>query len=212
MAKKKISSAGVQFDLPCVLFAGGKSSRMGSDKSLLPFGGYSSLAEFQTNRLSELFNHVYISTKTADKFDFKADFLLDPKGVDFAPTAGFVSAFTKLHGERIFILSVDTPFVDEETIRKLLEADSPELDAVIAKTPSGSHPLCGIYHRSLQEDFERMLREGDHRLGKLLSRCNTHFVPFDNDDPFMNLNHPHEYETALTRHKGLEINAPIKKL
>ena len=174
---------------------------MGSDKSLLPFGGYSTLAEFQTNRLSELFSHVYISTKAADKFDFEADFILDPQGVDFAPTAGFVTAFTTLQCERIFVLSVDTPFVDEETIRRLLEADSPEIDALIAKTPSGNHPLCGIYHRSLLEEFERMLREGDHRLGKLLSMSNTHFISFENDDAFMNLNHPHEYEAALSRYR-----------
>jgi len=61
------------FDLPCILFAGGKSSRMGEDKSLLPFGGYSSLAQFQYVRLSKLFTHVSISTKTADKFDFTAN-------------------------------------------------------------------------------------------------------------------------------------------
>ncbi|MFA6145366.1 MAG: molybdenum cofactor guanylyltransferase MobA [Sulfurimonas sp.] len=189
------------FNLPCILFAGGKSSRMGSDKSLLPFGGYSTLAEFQTKRLSELFTHIYISTKTADKFDFEANFILDPQSVDFAPTAGFVSAFRILECERIFVLSVDTPFVDEKTIRKLIEEDSDDLDAVIAKTSSGSHPLCGIYHRSLLEEFERMLCEGDHRLGKLLNISNTHFVSFENDDAFMNLNHPHEYEAALSRYR-----------
>ncbi|MDP1784432.1 MAG: NTP transferase domain-containing protein, partial [Sulfuricurvum sp.] len=41
------------FDLPCILFAGGKSSRMGSDKSLLPFGGYPTLAQYQYERLSK---------------------------------------------------------------------------------------------------------------------------------------------------------------
>ena len=189
------------FNLPCILFAGGKSSRMGSDKSLLPFGGCSTLAEFQINRLSKLFTHVYISSKTADKFDFEANFILDPQGVDFAPTAGFVSTFRTLECARIFVISVDTPFVDEKTIRKLIEEDSDDLDAVIAKTSSGSHPLCGIYHRSLLEEFERMLCEGDHRLGKLLNISNTHFVSFENDDAFINLNHPHEYEEALSRYR-----------
>jgi len=187
------------FTIACILFAGGKSSRMGSDKSLLPFGGCSTLAEFQTNRLSKLFNHVYVSTKTADKFDFEAHFILDPQGVDFAPTAGFVSAFRTLECERIFVLSVDTPFVGEEAIRALLEADSPTLDAVIAKTPAGSHPLCGIYHRSLLQEFERMLRERDHRLGQLLSLNQTRYVDFSNDEAFANLNHPHEYHEALSR-------------
>ena len=137
------------FDLPCILFAGGKSSRMGEDKSLLPFGGFSTLAQFQYERLKPLFQNVYISTKTADKFDFKADFILDPLEVDYAPTAGFVSAFRTLESERIMVLSVDTPFVDERIFQTLLNFDNPQLDAVIAKTAEGSHPMCGIYHRSL---------------------------------------------------------------
>lgn len=190
------------FNLPCILFAGGKSSRMGQDKSLLPFGGYSSLAQFQYDRLSKLFTHVYISTKTADKFDFSADFIHDPKNADFAPTAGFVGAFEQLRCDRIFVLGVDAPFINEETIEKLLEADTPDFDAVIARTPSGTHPMTGIYHLSLLEKFSRMLREGDHRLGKLLGTSNTHYVEFNNEELFMNLNHPHEYHEAISRFKS----------
>jgi molybdopterin-guanine dinucleotide biosynthesis protein A len=188
------------FTLPCILFAGGKSSRMGEDKSLLPFGGYPTLTQFQFDRLTKLFTHVAISTKTADKFDFSAPFILDPQGVDFAPTAGFVSVFRALSDERIMVLSVDTPFIDEGIFQALLDADEDSLDAVIARTPTGTHPLCGIYHRSLFEEFERMLAEGDHRLGKLLSSSNTRYVPFENEDFFDNLNHPHEYHKAYARY------------
>lgn len=187
------------FSLPCVLFAGGKSSRMGQDKSLLPFGNFSTLAEFQYDRLSKLFCSVAISTKTGEKFDFLAPFILDPSDVEYAPTAGFVSAFRALEHERIMVLSVDTPFVDHGVFQKLLDADGEDVDAVIARTFTGSHPLCGIYHRSLAGEFERMLREGDHRLGKLLASSSTRYVEFDDEALFANLNHPHEYQEALSR-------------
>ncbi len=187
------------FSLPCVLFAGGKSSRMGQDKSLLPFGGFPSLAEFQYDRLSRFFEHVAISTKTANKFSFHADFILDPIEVDYAPTAGFVSMFHTLKNDRIMVLSVDTPFIGEREFTRLIEADSDDSDAIIARTETGSHPLCGIYHRSLLGDFERMLREGDHRLGKLLAARVTRYVDFEDEAPFANLNHPHEYQEALSR-------------
>jgi molybdopterin-guanine dinucleotide biosynthesis protein A len=175
---------------------------MGEDKSLLPFGGYSTLAQFQYERLSKLFQDVRISTKTADKFDFIADFILDPEGTDFAPTAGFVSAFRSTNAERLMVLSVDTPFIDAAVFQSLIDADNAELDAVIARTAAGSHPLCGIYHRSLLEEFERMLHEGDHRLGKLLASRQTCFIEFDNEAAFANLNHPHEYQEALSRFCG----------
>lgn len=188
--------------IPCILFAGGKSSRMGSDKSLLAFGEHSSLTQFQYDRLSKLFKNVYISTKTREKFDFEAPFILDSENADFAPTAGFVSAFNTLEHDRIFVLSVDTPFVDETIFQLLMDADKDTLDAVISKTPSGSHPLCGIYHRSLLKEFTRMQHEGDHRLGKLLSVSQTRFVEFEDEDPFMNLNHPSQYEEALSRYNS----------
>lgn len=185
--------------VPCVLFAGGKSSRMGEDKSLLPFGGYPTLAQFQYERLTRIFSRVYISAKNRDKFDFDAPFLLDPAGAEYAPTAGFATLFNALDDERVMVLSVDTPFVDESVFSALLNADSAELDAVIARTDSGSHPLCGLYHRSLAKEFERMLSDGDHRLGKLLSNAETRFVYFGDDQLFANLNHPHEYQEALSR-------------
>ncbi|MEW5831840.1 MAG: molybdenum cofactor guanylyltransferase MobA [Campylobacterota bacterium] len=186
-------------DLPCVLFAGGKSSRMGEDKSLLPFGDFSTLAEYQYRRLVCLFERVYLSSKDPEKFGFGAPVLVDPQGADFAPTAGFVSAFRSLKDERIMALSVDTPFVGESVFETLIAADNGDYDAIIARTVSGSHPLCGIYRRTLQEEMERMLREGDHRLGKLLSTSRTLYVPFTEEEAFANLNHPHEYQQALSR-------------
>lgn len=189
------------FPIPCILFAGGKSSRMGEDKSLLPFGDFPTLAQYQYNRLTKLFSHVAVSTKTSDKFDFSADFILDPTDADFAPTAGFVSAFASIGEDRIMVLSVDTPFVDEAVFQRLVDADGEELDAVIAKTAEGSHPMCGIYHRSLRGEFERMVREGDHRLGKLLASSRTRYVEFGDEAPFANLNHPHEYQEALLRYR-----------
>ena len=172
---------------------------MGEDKSLLPFGGYATLTQFQYERLKKFFNRVYISTKNRDKFDFDAPFLLDPSDAEYAPTAGFVALFRELDDERVAVLSVDTPFIDEKIFSELLEADDAALDALIAKTETGSHPLCGIYHRSLAPEFERMLREKEHRLGKMLSVHRTRYVSFSDDRLFANLNHPHEYREALSR-------------
>lgn len=186
--------------ITCVIFAGGRSSRMGEDKSLLPFGEYPTLTQYQYQRLAPLFKRVTISSKEADKFDFEADVIPDTveTGI-YAPTAGFVSVFEHLSDERIFVLSVDTPFVDQEHIEKLIDMDDPSFDAVIAKTPSGSHPMCGIYHRSLLPKFKEMLKEDNHRLGQLLKMSNTRFVSFADEEAFSNLNHPHEYEAALAR-------------
>lgn len=186
------------FPITCVIFAGGKSSRMGRDKSLLPFGGYPTLTEYQYARLAPLFERTCISAKERDKFDFDAAVIPDivETGI-YAPTAGFVSLFDHLDDERVFVLSVDTPFVAAEQIATLLANDGGNLDAVIAKTASGSHPMCGIYHRSLLPAFRRMLSEDNHRLGQMLQQAETRFVTFDDEAAFANLNRPDEYEAAL---------------
>jgi len=185
-------------DIPCVIFAGGRSSRMGEDKSLLPFFSFNTLTEYQLSRLKKIFKTVYISTKDKSKFDFNALFIEDIKGDDtFAPTAGFVAIFDQIKDDRFFALSVDSPFVSEKEITKIFEADSDELDAIVAKTDFGSHPMCGIYHRSLQTAFIDMLKNDNHKLGFLLKSSKTKYIRFEDEKPFLNLNHPHEYQEAL---------------
>lgn len=186
------------FNIPCVIFAGGKSSRMGKDKALLPFGDFSTLTEFQLHRLSKLFQHVYISCKTKEKFNFNANFLEDiPSKELYAPTTGFITVFEKLQCEKFFAISVDTPFIDEKIITALLKADTPDADATIAKSDCGIHPLVGIYHNSLKAKFEQMIRENNHKLGYLLKSSKTNYTFFEDEKSFLNLNHPNEYKEAL---------------
>jgi molybdopterin-guanine dinucleotide biosynthesis protein A len=186
------------FDIPCVIFAGGKSSRMGEDKSLLPFGNFDTLAQFQLSRLNKIFKNVYISCKDKNKFNFEASFIEDIKtDSTYAPTAGFISVFENLKCENFFALSVDSPFVGETEIQKLIKADKPNHDATIAKINDAIQPMCGIYHISLQNKFKKMLKENNHKLSFLLYSSNTIFVDFENKKSFLNLNHPHEYQEAL---------------
>lgn len=187
------------FDIPCVIFAGGKSSRMGEDKSLLPFGTFNTLTEFQLSRLSKIFKTVYISCKEKSKFNFEANFIEDIKtSSTYAPTAGFIAIFERLTCDSFFAISVDSPFIGENEIEKIFLADTQHADATIAKTASGIQPMCGIYHRSTNEKFSYMLKEDNHKLGFLLKSSNTLYVEFEDEKPFLNLNHPHEYKEALT--------------
>lgn len=185
-------------DISCILFAGGKSSRMGEDKALLPFGSFKTLTQFQLHRLQKIFKNVYISCRDARKFDFEASFIEDVRteGI-FAPTAGFVAIFAELQEERFFVLSVDAPFVGEEEIHNIFQNDTQESDATVARVFCEVQPMCGIYHRSLEKEFRTMLKTDTHKLGFLLKNSKTTYVDFEDEKPFVNLNHPHEYEEAL---------------
>ena len=187
------------FNIPCVIFAGGKSSRMGEDKALLPFADFNTLTEFQLSRLNKIFKSVHISCKDKAKFNFDASFIEDIKTDNvFAPTAGFVAIFEKLQTDSFFAISVDAPFIGQNEIEKIIEVDTLHVDATIAKTEFGIQPMCGIYHRSLESKFIKMLEDDNHKLGLLLKNSNTLHVEFKDEKPFLNLNHPHEYQEALT--------------
>jgi molybdopterin-guanine dinucleotide biosynthesis protein A len=186
------------FDIPCIIFAGGKSSRMGEDKALLPFGDFTTLSEFQYSRLSKIFSNVYISCREKEKFAFDAKFILD-RTETYAPTAGFIASFQALQSDTIFVMSVDAPFISEDVIKRLINEDKSSSHATIAKTSINSHPLCGIYHKTLYKKFLKMEKENNHKLGYLLKNFNVKYVDFEDESLFANLNHPNEYQEALKR-------------
>jgi len=181
--------------IEAVIFAGGKSSRMGKDKSLLPFAGYSTLTEFQYRRLRKLFKHVSLSAKE-NKFDFNSDVIEDIYE-EHSPLVGIISIFETLQVEEVFILSVDAPFVESDTIEKILSCNENRHDVLIAQSPSGVQPLCGLYKKSILPFAQQQLKKNNHRLADLLHLVNTEYVKFEEDLPFTNLNHPEEYQRAL---------------
>jgi molybdopterin-guanine dinucleotide biosynthesis protein A len=183
----------MKFNSPAVLFAGGKSRRMGEDKALLPFGGFRSLSEFQYDKLSQFFEKVYISTKH-DKFDFDAKLICDSYE-DSSPLVALISVFEALDVDEVFILSVDAPFVSLLEIKALFDASS-QADAIIARSPQGIEPLCGIYKRSMLPFAKAQLQKNNHKLLDLLSLVHTKFIDFTKQDTFMNLNRKEEYERA----------------
>lgn len=185
-------------DLPCVIFAGGRSSRMGEDKSLLSFGDFDTLSQFQLHKLSKIFKSVYISSKDRSKFNFNANFIEDVDKNIFAPSVAFLSIFLTLKCESFFAISVDTPFITDEIIYELYNQDKKiKSDATIAKHSSGIEPLCGIYHNTLIDTFKVMIDTNEHKLNMMLNKQNINYVYFEDHKAFLNLNHPYEYQEAL---------------
>ncbi len=178
-----------------VIFAGGRSSRMGKDKALLPFGEYPSMAEFQYKKLLPLFTAVHLSAKT-DKFDFDAPVITD-RYPESSPMVALASLFEALDAEAVFILSVDMPMIGQEeieTLRRRYRQQQP--DILIARSPRGLEPLCGIYRRSILPCVHTLLKQSQHRMRALLDSVKTETVYFENITRFANINTPEEYHAV----------------
>ena len=183
--------------IPCVILSGGKSRRMGEDKSLLPFASSASLIQYQYERLQSFFSNIYISSKI-DKFDFlkdKNNIIFDTKEVS-SPIIALESIFNTLHADKIFIITVDTPLVSIEAISILIK-ESANNDICIAKTEK-VHNLCGVFSSTIKDEITNMLDLDMHKVGYLLKKMNSKYIEFSNDDEFINLNNKNEYEKALS--------------
>lgn len=182
--------------LPLVIIAGGKSSRMGSDKALLPFGGFKTLSEYQLHRLKPYFSSLHISAKNREKFDFEASFIED--STHFSEHSPLVALLSILEYFKtpVCVLSVDTPFVTPEIFEKLYENFEQSDDAVIATSPCSSHQLCALYAPSITEKIRALLEQNEHKIRLVLNQSHTKYIAFEQDAPFLNLNYKHEYEKA----------------
>jgi len=181
-----------------VIFAGGKSSRMGRDKALLPFEGYGTLAEYQYRRLLPLFDRVSLSAK-GDKFPFDAPRIYDDDFEVSSPMVALASVLKQARYDVVFVLSVDMPFVDAPLIDRLYEAhkDHPDARIVLTASPRGAEPLCALYHRDLFSQVTAQLERGEHRMQALVREAESVEVVCDREVVFTNLNTPEDYDRVF---------------
>ena len=183
-------------DLPCVILCGGKSSRMGEDKSLLPFSSSNSLAQFQYDRLKTFFKNIYISSKT-DKFNFleKDNLILDKNQDVYSPILALETIFEKFIDKKIFILTVDTPFISIESIERIIK-ESSDVDICIAQTEK-IHNLCGVFSSTINLTIKSMIEKDIHKIFYLIKNSKYKIIEFLDDDEFMNINNKNEYHKSI---------------
>lgn len=177
---------------------------MGENKTYLPFGNYNSLIEFQYQRLRQVFNRVFISSKISN-FDFLDAqtpwVLLDNHPNIYSPLVALKSILEQVKTSQVFILTVDTPFVSVKTIQTMIE-NAEKYDITIAYTSEKNHHLCGVFSQSLLPKIKDMLEKDIHKIGYLIQQSRTHKVLFDNEEEFLNMNTQLDYKEALNRLKS----------
>ena len=184
------------FEITCVILSGGKSSRMGEDKALLPFSSSQTLIQYQYDRLKPYFKNIYISSKT-DKFNFleKDSLILDKNKDIFSPILALDTIFEKFKDQKIFIITVDTPFVSVDSIYKLIK-ESKDYDICVAQTEK-THNLCGVFSSNISLTIKTMIENDIHKIWFLIKNNIYKIIELPNNNEFLNINHRDDYEIAL---------------
>ncbi|GAA8407627.1 molybdenum cofactor guanylyltransferase MobA [Helicobacter pylori] len=185
-------------NIPCVLLAGGKSSRfiinnIQTNKALMPFESYFSLLEYQYTRLLKLFKKVIISAKKS--YELNAPYLLERESDLFSPLFGIYNAFLTLQTPYIFFIPIDTPLVSFESIKALCGIKN--FSVIYAKSPTKEHYLISLWHQNNLNALSHALKTQNYRLSDLVKNTSSVAMHFNKEEEFLNLNTLKDYELAV---------------
>ncbi|WP_441719352.1 molybdenum cofactor guanylyltransferase MobA [Helicobacter pylori] len=185
-------------NIPCVLLAGGKSSRFITNniqinKALMPFESYFILLEYQYTRLLKVFKKVIISAKKS--YELNAPYLLERESDLFSHLFGIYNAFLTLQTPYIFFIPIDTPLVSFESIKALCGIKN--FGVVYAKSPTKEHYLISLWHQNIFNALSYTLKTQNYRLSDLVKNTSSIAMHLDKEEEFLNLNTLKDYELAV---------------
>lgn len=173
-------------DVTAVLLAGGKSSRMGSDKGLVEFQN-KPMAFHILEVLNNLFSEVIVISNSCNYND--SGFRVFPDSIAFkGPVGGIVSAFEHTNSKWIFVIACDMPLITKEAILKLYEAKK-NAEICLPATKDGIEPLCGFYHTAIQQKLIEMIHNDILKMQSIVKNFRLNLVEFDGSEKlFLNFN------------------------
>ena len=154
------------------LLAGGKSTRMGTDKAFLAYGGRSFL-ERSIGILQTVGLHVSVVTGSPSvRLSSLANRLQVPVLVDrisgAGPLGGILTALEATSSEDNYFLPCDTPLMKARFFQ-LLTSFAEDFDAVLARDSQGrTHPLCAYYSRRCLAPTRHLLKSGQRKVELLV--------------------------------------------
>ena len=195
--------AGVQ-DASIFILAGGRSTRMGSDKALLRLGS-KTLLERALLLGVQLGGNVKVVGARERYAEFGAE-VVEDEFQQCGPLAGIHAALGASATELNLLLAVDTPMVSAEFLRYLVKRAAATTDALatVPDADGGIQGTCAVYRRPFRAVAEQQLRRGKYKITDALALVRVEYVEeneireagFDPAKLFANLNTPEEFARA----------------
>lgn len=183
-------------NITAAILAGGKSSRMGTDKGILPVNGVPMVSHI-IEKLVPLVNNIIIlaNNKNYDDFDLQVyNDLVKNSG----PLGGIITAFKICSSQKILFLSCDAPFVSQNVVKKMIE-NCEGCQVVVPVHDDITEQFPVIYDRSCLEFMEQSVKSGMLILNKLNNSFVVNKVETNNimeKNAFSNINTPKDLKLA----------------
>ncbi|WP_299062538.1 NTP transferase domain-containing protein [uncultured Polaribacter sp.] len=175
-----------------LVLVGGKSTRMGQDKSMLNYFGFPQ-KEYVKNLLEN--QNVKTFYSVVNQLDSEVE--ISDKFYNLGPFGGLCSAFQKDPNSAWFVLATDLPFVNNEIIKLVLKHRNPSkiATAIKGKNKEFPEPLITIYEPKAYPILLQYLAQGYSCPRKVLINSDVEIVEVD-DAIIRNINTPEEFEMA----------------
>jgi molybdenum cofactor guanylyltransferase len=184
-----------------IVLAGGLSSRMSTDKSMLIWRG-KTLIEHSIATLQALCSKVVISSGNKS-YGFTGCEIWPDEFALQAPINGLYSCLKRSGTELNLVLSCDMPLINPELLEFLLESSAGYQVVVPVHGDGLTEPLCGVYRRSILPELEKYIQNGNLSLYRYIESCSHLYkaisrdLPFYSDRLFSNINTIDDFNQLL---------------
>lgn len=188
-----------------IILAGGKSSRMGTNKALLEING-KTVIENVVKELQRVVNHIIIVTNSFDEYEFLNLPMVRDEWIGMGPLAGIQAGLAASETERNLIVACDMPFISSQ-LGEILLQELNEFQAAVPEISGQLHPLFAAYRKEVQKEVKKSLELNQLRIRgifrnihvKIMNDTELRELGFQvKETDIFNMNHPDEYEQAKT--------------
>lgn len=185
-----------------VILAGGQSSRMGTDKGLMLLNE-KPMISYLIKLLKPIVEEIIIVANSV-KYEAFGLRVFPDKMMMKGPVGGIYSGLFHSNTEKVFIVSCDTPFITQELVQLIIDADNGN-DVVISKHNDKLEPLIGLYSKNGMDVFKNCIDQDKLKLIKVLDRLDTKIIDLDKSEVdssvFYNINTPIEFKNASNENR-----------
>lgn len=175
-----------------IILAGGKSSRMGEDKYLLPING-KPLIQHIIDQLDGHFEEIFIGANDPERFAFTGLRVVPDKEPGKGPLMGICSCLMASSTDINFITACDIPEMNTHLIHNMINLAA-DFDMVIPVTDGDLHePLYAVYRKTILPNAERILSNNGRRIIHLLDEAKVKHIEFLDQGWYQNLNVKEDY-------------------
>jgi len=185
-----------------LVLAGGKSTRMGKDKGLIPYHGMPQ-REYLYHLLSRVCERTFLSIRPEQQNDFSDDMetIVDENKYK-GPYNGLLSAHQRHPKVAWLVLACDLPLIDLLSLQELIAARDPNVMATsfAQKEDPLPEPLCAIWEPKAFEASRAYLESGNGTCPrKFLINSEVKLAFPSNENVLLNANSEEEYKEAIVK-------------